>query len=73
MCWKCDTRLDALPADHVVVIQRDGRTALRTTPAALMREGRLAGFLTLEQVEFAFSDRPHFIPSCQVHPATCAA
>lgn len=50
-----DIALGDLPGDQVIEIERNGRIVVRATAGELIREGRLPHFLTLDQVEFAFS------------------
>ncbi len=50
-----DIALGDLPADQVIEIERAGRIVIRATAGELIREARLPHFLTLDQVEFAFS------------------
>lgn len=53
--WKSDTTLADLAPDETIEIRPKGRPPIWATPRELMREGRLPAFLTLDQVEFAFS------------------
>ena len=58
MDWKEETTLAELAAqapEEVIQIERDGRPVLQTTARELLREGRFPGFLSIAQVEFAFS------------------
>ena len=56
MCWKSETTLGDLPPDQPLEIKRANQTPLRTTPRELINQARLPSFLTLDQVEFAFSE-----------------
>lgn len=58
MDWKDEMTLAELAEKapfEVIEIERDGCVVLRSTPRELLREGRLPGFLSIAQVEFAFS------------------
>lgn len=60
MCWKDDTTLGDLARSApamAIEIERDGRT-ICTTPRELLNVARLPGFLSIAQVEFAFSSAP---------------
>ncbi len=56
--WKAETMLRELNPNEVLTIARQGQAPLRATAHELMREGRISGTLTIEQVEWAFSPRP---------------
>ena len=57
MCWKDDTTLAELAqAAPAMAIEIDtGGKIIHTTPRELMTVARLPGFLSVAQVEFAFS------------------
>jgi hypothetical protein len=56
MCFKSETVLGDLDPDHPLEIERPGKPSLKTTPRELITQARLPRFLTLDQVEFAFSE-----------------
>ena len=56
--WKAETMLKELHPDEVLTITRPGKTPLHLTVHELINEARISGTLTIEQVEWAFSDRP---------------
>lgn len=56
--WKSETLLKALHPDEVLTIVRPGQATLHLTVRELISEARISGTLTIEQVEWAFSDRP---------------
>lgn len=56
--WKAETQLKELHPDELLTIMRPGQPALRVTVRELIEEAGISGALTIEQVEWAFSDRP---------------
>ena len=56
--WKAETMLKELHPDEVLAIVRPGQATLHLTVRELIHEARISGTLTIEQVEWAFSDRP---------------
>lgn len=56
--WKANTTLGELEPDQGIRVEwpaEPGRAPVFTTPRELMNGGRMPRFLTLDQVEFAFS------------------
>lgn len=67
--WKKNTTLGELESDQGILIEwpaEPKRASVFTTPAELMGMGRMPSFLTLDQVEFAFSTRDEI--DCVVVP-----
>lgn len=53
--WKNEICLRDLHPDQGIEISRKGSVTIFTTPRELMRAGRMPAFLSLAEVEFAFS------------------
>lgn len=54
--WKAEITLADLLPDEPIEISWPDRPPLYTTARKLMRDRSLPGFLTLDQIEFIFSD-----------------